>query len=263
MEKNQNQKKDNSLIFLCLITLVLFFVLVVFIINNGMNTTQDIGLAGALFFMIIIGLVKITKLRSAKRLGQDSQPAASTPTPPTGSGNTNDTIPINTGTEDPTVSQVSPIVSKPLPGWIQNIRSWLQKFPKPKQIMIVTSSFFVIIIIVIIMFSWGGGGQNTTITGTWKHELGTGDNSWIMTTTMWNVSSYYDSGYLYMDVNEDGTFTLTYNDVPVSQGAWEERNTGYYFLYTDIDGILASVSYEYTIKGSKLIWYSDSYFTKI
>ncbi|MBU1020359.1 MAG: hypothetical protein KJ847_04025 [Firmicutes bacterium] len=261
MEKNSNQKKKNKN-GLFIFVLVLFIILVSFMINGGLDTPIGMAVAGFFFLAIIIGLVKITKLQSAIKSGRVSQPATPDSIPQTGSSNAIGSTSSNAGSTDPTVSQVDPIVDKTLPVWIQNIVAWFQKFPKPKQIMIIAGFFFVFIFVLIITISWVSGEPNTTITGTWEHELGTGDNSWIMTTTMWNVSSYYDNGYLYMNVSEDGTFTLTYNDALVSQGTWEERDSGYYFLYTDLDGILASVSYEYTIKGSKLIWYSNSYFTK-
>jgi hypothetical protein len=121
----------------------------------------------------------------------------------------------------------------------------------------------IIIFIIIFTVSLVGDGPDTTITGTWTHELGSveHESSWVVTTTMWNVD-VSDGGYLTMVVNENGTFSLLYNNVVVSEGTWEDTGDSYYFVYRDIDEILASVSYNYTIKGSKLYMSINAYFVK-
>jgi hypothetical protein len=263
MEKNSSHKKDNSLTIYMFIVLTLILILVIFVTDDGMNTTQGIGIAGALFFMIVVGIVKITKLQISKKPSRESQPTTPTPISPMVSNNEPGATLQNTGA-NPTISSGVPHVGKPLPGWIQNLKSWFQKFPKPKQLLILAGSCFVIIIVIIIAFSGVTGEPNTTITGTWEHELVgiNDDRDWIVCITMWNVDPVYDSGYIYMNVNENGTFTLFYNTTLVSEGTWEKLDSGYQFLYTDPEEIIAGGYYEYILKGSHLYFSQNIYFTK-
>ncbi|GEM_PF-1689025 len=259
MEKNPVQKKNKSLLIVFIfVTVALFFALVIFITNGGMNTSQGIILTLALLIMIIIGIVKITKLQSVMKSSRMNQSSVSTSIPPTASNNEN-----NIDATVLSISQGKQVVSKAPPKWTQNIGNWLQKFSKPKQIIIVSGSFLIIIVILVIAISSLIGEPDTTITGTWEHEIGSVPTNftWVTNVTMWNVDDQ-DNGYLYMDVLEDGTFSVTYNDVLVSYGTWEELSSGYHFVFNDPDAILMGVSDLYDLKGSKLYMSINVYWTK-
>jgi len=241
----------------------MFIVLVVFITQSGLDTAQEFGVSALLLFLIMVGLVKITKHPSIKNNNQSSQPITpSTSTPPNSTDVNNQSI-VNGAAQNPSIAPTVSQQPTQYPKWIQDIINWLKKFSKPQRYLIISGSFVIIIFIIIFTVSLVGDGPDTTITGTWTHELGSveHESSWVVTTTMWNVD-VSDGGYLTMVVNENGTFSLLYNNVVVSEGTWEDTGDSYYFVYRDIDEILASVSYNYTIKGSKLYMSINAYFVK-
>jgi len=263
MEKKDNQKTDNSRKILIFVTFFLFFVLVIFILNSGLDTFQDLIVSAVLLISVMIGIVKMTKYKSVKNTDPTKQSNINSDSKAI-SNHSDSSNTISDGSTEPSVTPTGANQSASLPKWFQYIKSTLSKYTKPQQVMILGGTMIIIVIIVVFLVSLADEGPNTTITGTWEHELGSvaNENSWVMTTTMWNVE-VSDGGFLYMNVNEDGTFNLTYNNTVVSQGTWEQSDHGYTFLYRDIDEILASVSYEYSLKGSKLYLGINDYYTKV
>lgn len=264
MEKKDNQKTDNSRKILIFVTFFLFFVLVIFILNSGLDTFQDLIVSAVLLISVMIGIVKMTKYKSVINTDQTKQSENTNSGSKAISSHSDSSNVIGDDSTEPSVTPTSAKQSASLPKWIQNIKSSISKYTKPQQVMILGGTLIIIVIIIVFLVSLTDDGPNTTITGTWEHELGSvaNENSWVMTTTMWNVV-VSDGGFLYMNVNEDGTFNLTYNNTVVSQGTWEESDNGYTFLYRDIDEILSSVSYEYSLKGSKLYLGINDYYTKV
>lgn len=264
MEKKDNQKTDNSRKILIFVTFFLFFVLVIFIVNSGLDTFQDLIVSAVLLISVLIGIVKMTKYKSVINTDQTKQNEYANSGSKDVFSHSDSSDTIDDSSTNPSITLTDSNQSASLPKWFQNIKSTLSKYTKPQQVMILGGTLIIIVIIVVFLVSLTDDGQNTTITGTWEHELGSvaNENSWVMTTTMWNVE-VSDGGFLYMNVNEDGTFDLTYNNTVVSQGTWEQSDHGYTFFYRDIDEILASVSYEYSLKGSKLYLGINDYYTKV
>ena len=112
----------------------------------------------------------------------------------------------------------------------------------------------ILLISVPAALTGSAAGPTTTITGVWVHELGPGkaDTTWVVNVTMWAVDES-DPGYVYTNVSENNTFTVTYNDTMVSNGTWEETaSNNYLFWYYDPDDILGAISCQYQIRGNDL-----------
>ncbi|HOJ45277.1 MAG TPA: hypothetical protein PK340_04550 [Bacilli bacterium] len=98
---------------------------------------------------------------------------------------------------------------------------------------------------------------NTSITGRWAHEMGTSGNFegiWIMNITMWQMTGD-ETGFLYMNVAENGNFNIEYASALLVNGTWEQDGEVYDFLHHDPDQILMSYYEHYDIRGNTI--YAD------
>lgn len=269
MENKTNKKDNGTRSIFIFVTMILVIVLIFLIAKTGLESRESIGLALAFAFLIIMGLVKIFKFQSNQKSQEMNQSESSSHEGTRVSDNGLKPTSNNTTIESSVSNSSSSSLNHQGTGnagssFFQKIKDWLSKFPKPKQVMIVAGSFIIVIVIIIITITSFTGEADTTITGTWSHELGSVqyESTWVVNVTMWEVDSNNDSGYLYMVVSDDGTFTLTYEDVMVSYGTWEVHNSGYVFVFSDPDSILGNVSDYYDLKGSKLYMSVNAYWIK-
>jgi len=126
----------------------------------------------------------------------------------------------------------------------------------------------VVAAIISLSTSLGSGIAlfNTSITGRWEHEIGSipGDSTFVTNVTMWALSGEED-GMIYMNVVEDGTFTIEYETTIVSYGEWHQEDNEYKFLHHDPEEVLASLWENYRIRGNHLYVYGGqyNYFVKV
>lgn len=251
MEKNKKNKSTSNAI-IAFVILLLLVVLIIFVTQYGLDSTEGVVASIAICFFIISGLIKLFK--PVIRSSTDSSIITSAT-----HGNNQDTSSqVNSGVTTPQPSmpiQTAPVSSHPFMDQIKNL---LSKIPPKHRPYYAIGGFVVIIIIIIVSFTVFQriAEPDTTITGTWTHEIGNtslqDENTWVMNLTNWNVDTRYDTGIIYMYVNEDGTFTVIYDGDLVCEGTWEERSDDYLFHQWDPDGILMGMYTSYQINGSDL-----------
>ena len=199
MEKKPDQKKKNqsTLVFV----LLLMIILVIFVTNDGMETPSGIAIAGVIFFLMLIGLVKITKNEKKPKTSTTNPPALTVDTQPKIPENPNDFPPV---VETPISSVPTPNSGTPSqPNLWNKINTWLQQFPPKKQLIIVGGGLVTITIFIIIFFGF--------VTGRFWAPSPVG---------AWTIEGYEDR--IVINIYEDGTYTYIDNGEQTQSGTWSQ-----------------------------------------
>lgn len=263
--EDKKKKKEESVFLKALVIIIVFIVLIISLVNGGLDSDRGVVVSIFAGVFILAGLINIFKPKNnpskeiSNSMDQSSEKTFDTLnipdsveiehnklSPSSLPGKTS--LPHNTSTQTSIPSGNS---------FADKAKAWINNIPPKKRPFFAFGIIMVIVVIIIVItFVPRIGTSDTTITGTWTHEIGNttlqDEHTWVMNLSNWNVDTYYDSGIIYMYVNEDGTFTVFYNDMLICQGTWEANTNYYEFHQVDPEGILLGMYSDYEIKGLKL-----------